>query len=92
MIGNLVILVDAPALGLQLLIDGILVGAVFALAAYGMALVWGVTDIVNVCQGEFVMLGGFITVLCAGHGYPRFSPCRSRRWRSMRSAGSCSRP
>jgi len=39
MIGNLLILVDVPALGLQLLIDGILVGAVFALAAYGMGLV-----------------------------------------------------
>jgi branched-chain amino acid transport system permease protein len=70
MIGNLLILVDVPALGLQLLIDGILVGAVFALAAYGMALVWGVTNIVNVTQGEFVMLGGFITVLCAEQGVP----------------------
>lgn len=70
MIGNLLILFDAPPLGLQLLIDGILVGAVFALAAYGMALVWGVTNIVNVCQGEFVMLGGFITVLCAEQGVP----------------------
>lgn len=70
MIGNLLILFDAPALGLQLLIDGILVGAVFALAAYGMALVWGVTNIVNVTQGEFVMLGGFVTVLCAEQGVP----------------------
>jgi branched-chain amino acid transport system permease protein len=70
MIGNLLILFEAPALGLQLLIDGILIGAVFALAAYGMALVWGVTNIVNVCQGEFVMLGGFITVLCAEQGVP----------------------
>jgi branched-chain amino acid transport system permease protein len=70
MIGNLLILFDAPALGLQLLIDGILVGAVFALAAYGMALVWGVTNIVNVCQGEFVMLGGFIAVLCVEQGMP----------------------
>ena len=40
MIGNLLILFEAPALALQLVIDGILVGAVFALAAYGMALVW----------------------------------------------------
>src|ERR1700687_38763 len=70
MIGNLLILIDVPALGLQLLIDGILVGAVFALVAYGMALVWGVTTIVNVTQGEFVMLGGFITVLCAEQGVP----------------------
>lgn len=70
MIGNLLILYQAPALGLQLAIDGILIGAVFALAAYGMALVWGVTNIINVSQGEFVMLGGFVTVLCVEHGLP----------------------
>jgi branched-chain amino acid transport system permease protein len=70
MIGNLFIIFEAPALGLQLVIDGILIGAVFALAAYGMALVWGVTNIVNVCQGEFVMLGGLITVLSADQGIP----------------------
>lgn len=70
MIANLLILYEAPALGLQLLIDGILIGAVFALAAYGMALVWGVTNIVNVCQGEFVMLGGFVAVSCVEQGMP----------------------
>ncbi|MGH6865160.1 MAG: branched-chain amino acid ABC transporter permease [Methyloceanibacter sp.] len=70
MLGNLLILFEAPALSLQLVIDGILIGAVFALAAYGMALVWGVTNIINVCQGEFVMLGGFITVFCAEQGLP----------------------
>ena len=35
--------------------------AIFALAAYGMALVWGVMNIINVAQGEFVILGGYIT-------------------------------
>ena len=70
MIANLQILFEAPALALQLVIDGILIGALFALAAYGMALVWGVTNIVNVCQGEFVMLGGLVTVLCVEQGLP----------------------
>ena len=57
---NLALLLDAPALGLQLLADGILVGAIFALVAYGMALVWGVMNIINIAQGEFVMLGGYV--------------------------------
>lgn len=57
---NLQILFDAPIFSVQLLIDGLLVGAVFALAAYGMALVWGVMNIINVAQGEFVILGGFV--------------------------------
>lgn len=56
---NLEILLDAPILCVQLLIDGILIGAIFALAAYGMALVWGVMNLVNICQGELVMLGGY---------------------------------
>src|SRR6266851_8529242 len=56
---NLRLLFAAPPLSLQLLLDGILIGAIFALAAYGMALVWGVTGIINVAQGELVMLGGY---------------------------------
>src|SRR3989475_11511785 len=56
---NLRLLVDSPFLSVQLLLDGILIGAIFALAALGMALVWGVMGIVNVAQGELVMLGGY---------------------------------
>lgn len=56
---NIELLFDAPILSVQLLLDGILVGAIFALAAYGMALVWGVMKIINIAQGEFVMLGGY---------------------------------
>lgn len=57
---NLSILIQAPIFNVQLLIDGILVGSVFALVAYGMALVWGVMNIINIAQGEFVILGGFV--------------------------------
>src|SRR5437764_11478377 len=56
---NLRLLFDAPILSVQLLLDGLLIGAVFALAAYGMALVWGVMGLINVAQGELVMLGGY---------------------------------
>lgn len=67
-LSNIDILVQAPVLNLQLLIDGLLVGAIFALAAYGMALVWGVMNIINITQGELVMLGGFIAVVFAESG------------------------
>ena len=56
---NLELLYQAPILCVQLLADGILIGAIFALAAYGMALVWGVMNVVNIAQGELVMLGGY---------------------------------
>ncbi len=65
---NLSILFEAPILVVQLLIDGILVGAIFALAAYGMALVWGVMNVINIAQGEFVILGGFVSVYLAEAG------------------------
>lgn len=65
---SLELLIQAPPLSLQLLIDGILIGALFALAAYGLALVWGVMNIINVVQGEFVVLGGFIAILAAQAG------------------------
>src|SRR4030081_1786429 len=60
---NLRLLLDAPALTVQLLLDGLLIGAIFALAAFGMALVWGVMGIINVAQGELVMLGGYAAFL-----------------------------
>lgn len=60
MFGNLQILYAAPMLNLQLIIDGVLIGAIFALAAYGLALVWGVMNVKNLAQGDFVILGGYI--------------------------------
>lgn len=57
---NLTLLSDIPVLNLQLIVNGLMVGAIFALAAYGMALVWGVLNVINVAQGELVMLGGYV--------------------------------
>lgn len=60
-LGNLELLKDAPIFNLGLLIDGLLIGSIFALAAYGLALVWGVMNVKNLAQGDFIMLGGYIT-------------------------------
>ena len=50
----------APILMVQASMDGILLGILFALIAYGMALQWGVMNIINIAQGELVILGGYI--------------------------------
>lgn len=70
---NIDILIQAPVFNLALLIDGILIGAVFALAAYGLALVWGVMNVKNLAQGDFVMIGGYTSWYLAQHGiHPLF--------------------
>jgi branched-chain amino acid transport system permease protein len=68
MISNLSLLSMAPVLNVQLLLDGLFVGAIFALAAYGLALVWGVMNVKNLAQGDFVIMGGYIAVVLSNHG------------------------
>ncbi|HKJ95609.1 MAG TPA: branched-chain amino acid ABC transporter permease, partial [Gammaproteobacteria bacterium] len=70
---NLQILLQAPAFGVDLAVNGVLVGAVFALVAFGMALVWGVMNVINVAQGELVMLGGYVTWLVSRLGVNPFA-------------------
>src|SRR5680860_1241133 len=65
---NLEILSAVPALNVGLLIDGVLIGSVFALAAYGLALVWGVMNVKNLAQGDFVIMGGYTSWLLASYG------------------------
>jgi len=60
MLDNISLLIQAPLLNVQLLLDGLFIGAIFALAAYGLALVWGVMNVKNLAQGDFVMMGGYI--------------------------------
>ena len=59
---------QAPILIVQASLDGILIGILFALIAYGMALQWGVMNIINIAQGDLVILGGYIayTMYLAG--------------------------
>ena len=51
---------QVPILMVQASMDGILLGILFALIAYGMALQWGVMNIINIAQGELVIMGGYI--------------------------------
>jgi branched-chain amino acid transport system permease protein len=43
----------------QTIANGILLGGLYGLMALGMALVWGVLNIVNLAHGAFIMLGGY---------------------------------
>jgi branched-chain amino acid transport system permease protein len=50
-------------IAIQLVIAGILQGGVYALAAFGLSLIFGVSDVLNLAHGEFLMLGGLVTFL-----------------------------
>jgi branched-chain amino acid transport system permease protein len=46
---------------LQILINGVLLGGLYAVMALGLALVWGVLNIVNLAHGAFIMLGAYLS-------------------------------
>lgn len=55
---------------LQFLFSGLTVGAVYALVALGFTIIFNASGVVNFAQGEFVMLGGMITVFAHAAGLP----------------------
>jgi branched-chain amino acid transport system permease protein len=54
----------------QFVFSGLTVGAVYALVALGFTLIYNASGIINFAQGEFVMLGGMITVFATAAGMP----------------------
>jgi len=43
------------------IVNGILLGGLYGLIAMGLSLVFGVTKIINVCHGELIVLGAYIS-------------------------------
>ena len=55
------------------LLNGVIVGTLYAIIALGVTLTFGITGIVNFALGAFMMLGAYITwsstekiILCTG--------------------------
>lgn len=46
----------------QLLFSGLTIGAIYALIAVGFVVIYNVTGILNFAQGEFAMLGAFVSI------------------------------
>ncbi len=49
----------------QAIINGLLIGGIYALVSIGVTLIFGVVKIVNFAQGEFVMIGMYISFFLA---------------------------
>ena len=54
-------IVITPAMVGQVVISGILVGALYAMVALGLALIFGVMRVINVAHGPLLMLGAYTT-------------------------------
>ena len=48
---------------LQVVVSGLLLGAVYALFSSGLTLIWGMMNVVNFAHGDFVMLGMYSAVV-----------------------------
>ena len=67
---NISLLFQFPVVNLKIVLDGIMIGALFALSAYGLALVWGVMNVKNLAQGDFVIAGGYVAWWLTQQGLP----------------------
>jgi branched-chain amino acid transport system permease protein len=53
---------------LQTLVNGIVLGSLYACLAVGFSLVWGVLNVINMLHGSLIIFGGYLTFF-AWHSY-----------------------
>lgn len=55
---------------LQLLLSGLTIGSIYALIAIGFVIIYNVTGVLNLAQGEFAMFGALISISLVKMGLP----------------------
>lgn len=55
---------------IQYLMTGLTIGSIYAIVALGFVTIYSVSKVINLAQGEFVMLGGIIMVTFVNVGVP----------------------
>lgn len=51
----------------QILLNGLVLGGLYACIAVGFSLVWGVLNVINILHGSFVVLGSYIAYFAYAH-------------------------
>ena len=62
---------------LQILVNGLVLGGLYACIAVGFSLVWGVLNVINILHGSFIVLGS-LSLLISPTSISAF--IRSFRW------------
>ncbi|MCW2239406.1 branched-chain amino acid ABC transporter permease [Azospirillum canadense] len=52
---------------LQILVNGLVLGSLYACMAVGFSLVWGVLNVINMLHGSFIVLGAYISFFLYRH-------------------------
>ncbi|MDQ0338958.1 branched-chain amino acid transport system permease protein [Caldalkalibacillus uzonensis] len=55
---------------LQFIVTGMTIGSIYAIVALGFVTIYSVTKVINLAQGEFVMLGGMLMFTFTAAGIP----------------------
>ena len=50
----------------QVVLNGILLGGLYACMAMGFSIVWGVMNLINLAYGSMIMVGAYVAWLCVG--------------------------
>ncbi|WP_254533004.1 branched-chain amino acid ABC transporter permease [Natrinema gelatinilyticum] len=53
----------SPELAFESLLNGLLIGGIYAVAALGLSLVFGIMDVVNLAHGHMLMVGAYVAIL-----------------------------
>lgn len=51
---------------LQVIVNGVLLGGIYALLGVGMTMIFGIVKLTNLAHGEFVIIGAYASTLLAG--------------------------
>ena len=73
---------------LQLFVNGLVTGSVYAIAAVGISLIYGILRLVNFAYGDMMAFGAFAGSSRTQHSACPWSPRLSSRWRQWPSSRS----
>ena len=60
-----------PFVKMGLVVNGVFLGAIIALGAIGLTLVFGILNFANVSHGDFMTMGAYVTLLLVATLFPR---------------------
>ena len=61
-----------PMIDLQVILNGVVLGGLYACVAVGFSLVWGVLNVINLLHGSLIVLGAYLAYLAfTALAYPR---------------------